>query len=197
MAYGEVKRTLAKKKIVVGVTGLPGSGKSTFTRIAREMGFPVVVMGDFVRMEAEKRGLEPTAENLGRLMVEIRREKGEDAIAKLTVEAVRGIDNPTVFIDGVRSLKEVEEFKKSFRDFRLIAVHAPEKVRFERLIRRLRSDDVTTIEKFRERDLRELKIGVGDTIALADRIIENVGSKKEFKVKVKKFLEEISREVLS
>jgi dephospho-CoA kinase len=161
------------------------------------MGYPVIVMGDFVRMEAEKRGLKPNAENLGKLMLEIRKEKGEDVVAKLTVEAVKKTNSPIVFIDGVRSLKEVEEFKRNFEDFRLIAVHAPEKVRFKRVSRRLRSDDVSVMEKFKERDLRELKVGIGDVIALADRIIENIGSKEEFKSKVRKVLGEIAHEALS
>lgn len=161
------------------------------------MGYPVIVMGDFVRMEAEKRGLKPTAENLGKLMFEIRKEKGEGAIAKLTVEAVKKTSSPIVFIDGVRSLKEVEEFKKNFKDFKVIAIHTPEKIRFKRVSRRLRSDDTRVMKEFKERDLRELKVGVGDVIALADRIIENIGSKEEFKSKVKKVLGEMVYEALS
>jgi len=46
--------------IVIGVTGMPGAGKDTVRDIVREYGFPVVVMGDEVRAEAARRGLEPT-----------------------------------------------------------------------------------------------------------------------------------------
>ena len=186
-----------KKQIVVGVTGLPGSGKSTFTSIAKSLGYPVIVMGDFIRLEAKKRGIKPTAENLSKLMFKVRKEKGENILAKLTVKAVKKMDNPIVFIDGVRTLKEVEFFKRNLPDFRLIAIYAPEKIRFKRIFKRrkLRVDDVDSWERFKKRDQNELKIGVGEVISKANLTIKNSGSLKRFEAKVKKFLEELNHEI--
>ncbi|HID18997.1 TPA: dephospho-CoA kinase, partial [Candidatus Bathyarchaeota archaeon] len=70
-----------QERKVVGVAGMPGSGKTTLAKVAEELGFKVIVMGDFVRAEAEHRGLEPTAENLGSLMFKLREELGEAALA--------------------------------------------------------------------------------------------------------------------
>jgi len=42
--YGPARRGGAPLR-VIGVVGLPASGKGEFSRIAREMGVPVVVMG--------------------------------------------------------------------------------------------------------------------------------------------------------
>jgi len=42
------------------IAGMPGSGKSIVSSIARELGLPVYVMGDVVREEARRRGIEPT-----------------------------------------------------------------------------------------------------------------------------------------
>ena len=38
-----------------------------------------------------------------------------------------------------------------------------------------RSDDPTTREKFEERDNRELGVGIGESIAIADETISNSG----------------------
>jgi dephospho-CoA kinase len=80
----------------------------------------------------------------------------------------------------VRSLEEVEEFRK-VGDAKIIAVHSSPKTRYERLSRRGRSDDPKSWEEFRERDLRELDVGIGRVISLADEIIINEGTLEDLK----------------
>jgi len=75
-------------------------------------------------------------------------------------------------------------------------VHAPPKVRFSRLVRRARSDDPSTWEVFHERDMRELGVGLGNVIALAEKILVNDGTIEEFKVKVKNILLSVESEWL-
>jgi len=55
----------------------------------------------------------------------------------------------------------------------LVAVHASPRERFRRLKSRGRPDDPTTWEEFVERDMRELELGIGNVIALADVMIVN------------------------
>ena len=50
---------------VLVLTGLPGSGKSVASEIAEKMGIPVFTMGDVIRTETAKRGLEPNGDNIG------------------------------------------------------------------------------------------------------------------------------------
>ena len=57
---------MVNDKFVVGLTGMPGSGKSLVVKIAQELGYEVIVMGDVVRKEAKKRGIEPNLNNLGK-----------------------------------------------------------------------------------------------------------------------------------
>ncbi len=187
----EASQPLAERKTVIGITGMPGSGKSTLAEIAESLGFKKLVMGDFVRAEAERRGLKPTGENLGLLMLQLRREMGEAAIAEMTVKATKKLGSDKIVIDGVRSPAEIDEFKKNFPGFKLIAVHAPREVRFTRLTGRRRSDDPKAWEAFQDRDLRELEVGVGSAIALADRILENIGELEAFKRQAVKLLREV------
>ena len=184
-----------RSKKVIGITGMPGSGKSTFAEVARSLGFKVIVMGDFLREEAKKRKIKPTAENLGKLMIKIREEKGEKILAKLTVKAVRNMSEEKILIDGVRSLAELEEFRRRFPNFKLVAIHAPQESRFKRVSGRARSDDPSAWKSFIRRELRELRVGVGSAIALADKIVENSGSIEEFKETVEKVLKEIIGDV--
>jgi len=164
---------LDSEKLVVGLAGMPGAGKSVVVNVAKAHGYGVVVMGDEVREEAERRGLEPTPENLGRIMLELRRLEGEAVIAKRCVPKILAVRENKVIVDGIRSLAEVEEFRRNFLKFTLVAVHAPPETRFRRLFHRQRSDDPKSWEVFHERDMRELRVGLGNAIALADYMIVN------------------------
>ncbi len=54
---------------------MPGAGKSTIANGLKSKNFKIIKMGDSVRDEAKKRNLEPTGENLGKLMLELRKKK--------------------------------------------------------------------------------------------------------------------------
>ncbi|MCC6017500.1 MAG: flagellar hook-basal body complex protein FliE [Candidatus Verstraetearchaeota archaeon] len=166
--------------MIICLTGMPGSGKTTMSEIVKEMGIPVVVMGDVVREEARIRGIEPTPKNLGKLMIELREKMGANVIAKRCVDKIKELNSKIVLVEGVRSLEEVEEFRK-VGDVKIVAVHSSPKTRYERLSRRGRSDDPKSWEEFRERDLRELDVGIGRVISLADEIIINEGTLEDLK----------------
>jgi len=185
------KMEMAKK--IIGVAGMPGAGKSLVVKAAYELGFKVVVMGDEVREEAKRRGIEATPENLGRLMLELREMEGPASIAKRCLEKIQKAKEDFVLVDGVRSMYEVEEFKKHFPNFILLAVHASPETRFRRLFKRRRSDDPVKWKNFVERDNRELKVGLGNVIALADYVLVNEGGMEEFVEMAKQFLENVAK----
>ncbi len=183
--------------VIIGVVGMPGSGKGVLDDAARELGFLVVVMGDVIREETARRGLEPTAENIGRIMLQIRKEEGPFVVAKrCIVKVAETKEERCIIIEGIRSFDEVKEFRRSFPRFRLVAVHSSPETRFRRLFNRGRSDDSTNRKIFEERDERELRVGIGSAIAMADHVIVNEGEDAEqFKTEAKcllKFIEEKS-----
>lgn len=182
-----------KGRIVLGLTGMPGAGKGIVREIFQKMGYVVVVMGDAVREESKRRNLEPTPENLGIIMLELRKQEGPAAIAKRCIPKMEKMKDRIV-VEGIRSLHEVDEFKKHFPNFTLIAIHASPETRFQRLFQRKRSDDPKEWETFMERDLRELGVGMGAVIATSDHMITNEGSKAQLQKKTRKVLKEISRE---
>ncbi|MCW4008215.1 MAG: AAA family ATPase [Candidatus Bathyarchaeota archaeon] len=175
-------------KIVVGLAGMPGAGKSLVVETARALGYAVVVMGDVVREETQLRGLPLTPENVGKVMLELREKGGPSVIAEKCIPKVEQQKSSKVIVDGIRSLSEVEAFKAHFSKFSLIAVHASPEARFHRLFSRRRSDDPDGWEVFHERDMRELSVGLGSAIAMAEYIIVNENKKEETIVKVKETL---------
>jgi dephospho-CoA kinase len=180
-----------KDKVVLAVAGMPGSGKAAFRKSLQKMGYPVVIMGDVVREEAKLRNLEPTPENLGTLMLNLRAADGPAAVAKRCAPNLEKATERIVGVDGIRSLHEVNEFKKHFPNFVLVAIHASPKTRYQRLFRRRRSDDPQDWETFMERDLRELGVGMGNVIATADYMIVNEGTFAQLNTGIKKVLKEI------
>jgi predicted RNA binding protein with dsRBD fold (UPF0201 family)/cytidylate kinase len=180
---------------VIAFAGMPGAGKTEAANVAREMGIPVVVMGDVLREEVKERGLPPTDENIGGVANQLRSVEGMDAIAKRCIPRIRAYEgkNDIVVVDGIRGIAEVETFKKAFDDdFTLVKIDAPFEVRLQRLRGRGRSDDVGSIEWLRQRDERELSWGMGEAMAAADRSVTNLDPIQKFKDEVRSILKKES-----
>ena len=179
-----------KMKTVITIVGMPGAGKSLASSVAEKRGIPVFVSGDIIRAEAERRKLSPTKENLGKLMLEIREKEGMGAVAKRLAPIISKIDNSLFVYEGARNIEEIEELSKKYRVF-TIAIHASPKSRFERLLKRGRSDGPRNWADFIERDERELKVGIGKLIAIADRVVENEDTKNDLKRRTARLLKTI------
>jgi dephospho-CoA kinase len=176
-------------KAVVGLTGMPGVGKTVFQNIAKRKGFTVVVMGNEIREATKRRGLKPSPENIGKVMLQLRKEEGSAVVAKRCIPKIDNAKGKVILVDGIRSPHEVKEYKRHFSNFILIAIHSSPEARFQRLFRRKRSDDPKSWETFLKRDQRELSVGQGDAIAMADYLIVNEGTREEFKTKIHDVLE--------
>lgn len=172
---------------IIAFVGMPASGKSEASSIAKGKDIPVVNMGDVVREEAAKRGLPPTDENIGGTGTRLRNEEGMDVIAQRCVPRIRKLDSRVVVIDGIRNIDEINHFKEQFgSDFMLVAIHTPLETRLERVKNRGRSDDMDSIAKLELRDEREKSWGLGKAIEMADITIDNTSSLPEFQNEIVK-----------
>lgn len=174
----------------MGISGLPGSGKSLVSDIACERGAKIVSMGDIIREEAKKRGesTKETARNL-------RAEHGEYIVSELTIQKIKqlqeeGFEN-AIIVEGIRSPHEVDMFKENFDNFIILSIFANPQLRFERLQKRMREDDSKDYLEFKARDQMELDFGIGDVISLSDRIIINESDMESYSEKINEFLAEI------
>jgi dephospho-CoA kinase len=180
-------------KIVVGLAGMPGSGKSLVVETARELGYDIVIMGDVIREETLKLGLDLTPANVGKVMLQLRADGGVIVVAQKCIPKIEVQEKNKVLIDGLRSLHEVEAFKAHFAKFSIAAVHASPETRFTRLSNRRRSDDSNGWAVFHERDMRELSVGLGNVIAMAEQMIINDVGVEEVKDRIAEALRRIER----
>lgn len=126
---------------IIGLIGLPGSGKGEASRIAREEGLTVLVMGDIIRQEAARQGLSPTDSNLGKIGNALRAAEGPDVVAKRILDLARATGKEVVVVDGLRSSQEADYFASHADEFHLVEICAPVEARLKWLTARGRPDD--------------------------------------------------------
>lgn len=175
---------------VMGISGMPGSGKSIISDIAAERGAIIVSMGDIIREEAKKRG-----ENSKETAKNLRKEFGEYIVSELTIKKIKkiqeeGVEN-TIVVEGIRSLPEVEMFRENFDNFIILSIFANPALRFERLKIRQREDDSDDYNVFKERDYTELKFGIGSVISLSDKLIINESDMESCIEEINNYFDEI------
>jgi len=151
---------------------MPGAGKSTIADGLKSKNFNIINMGDSVRDEAKKRNLEPTGENLGKLMLELRKNNGPGAVVELIEDKINNSESDVIVIDGIRSNEEIQVLRKN-GIVKLLSIHASTDTRYDFLSNRGRSDDPKSRNNFNERDSREIGVGISTPIALADESISN------------------------
>lgn len=168
---------------------MPGSGKTLFANMLRERGFYVISMGDVLRKRYEREA--KIGERMMDFAKRIREIYGEGVVARLSIEEVTP-DMDKIAFEGVRSLAEVEEFKRLGNPI-IIAIHSPPALRYQRIMSRMRADDSKNIEDLRRRDLDEIKLGIGGVIALADYVIINDSTIDDFKRRAEEIILRITK----
>jgi dephospho-CoA kinase len=163
--------------LIVALTGMPGAGKTTVANHLAQKGIPLLIMGDVVREAAQNDGLEPTSDNLSKLMLRLREKNGPEAIAFLVANKIKNMKHENnefgvVIVDGVRSMAEIQVLR-SVGKVKLLAIHGSTLTRYSHIRDRARSDVPSNIGEFDKRDKVEMGVGISDAIALADETISN------------------------
>lgn len=183
---------------ILAFVGAPAAGKTVAAAVAKEMGIPIITMGDVIRGELQRRKLSLSDANAGRVANELREREGMDAIARRCIPRIKDITDkegkrakkPIIVIDGIRGIAEVETFEKEFgRDFILVRIEAPLTLRYNRIKTRGRGDDLLNIEEFKEREEREKRWGMEEAMDKADKVVKNEGSLETFKEEIKRILD--------
>jgi len=165
--------------MLIGLTGRNAAGKGEVAKHLQTKSFYYYSLSDAIRDEVRARGLAVTRERLIEVGNELRGHFGPGVLAERILERVEADKN--YVIDSIRNPAEVAAFRKFTRNFKLLLVEAPLKVRFDRSIARNRESDPITFDDFVEIEERE---AAGDATAqnmiqverLADEILANDGS---------------------
>lgn len=163
--------------LIVALTGMPGAGKTTVANYLAQKGIPLLIMGDVVREAAQNDGLEPTGDNLSKLMLRLRERNGPEAIAYLVANKIKTMKRENkefgvVIVDGIRSMAEIQVLRR-VGNVKLLAIHGSTLTRYSHIKERARSDVPSNIGEFDKRDKIEMGVGISDAIALADETISN------------------------
>lgn len=157
------------------IVGMPASGKNLARVYAESKHIPYFATGDLVRAEVEKRGLDPTPDNTGKVSTELRGRDGR-GVTRLALSGALQSGKNAVFLEGMRSWPEIELIREKAEGI-LLAFIAPRGIRLQRVAVRGRPDD--SPDQFGERDNREIRYGTAIPIALADDYILNTGTMAE------------------
>ncbi|MBN1454818.1 MAG: flagellar hook-basal body complex protein FliE [Methanomicrobia archaeon] len=183
---------------ILAFIGAPASGKTVAATVAKDLGIPVITMGDVIRDELQRRTLPVTDENAGSIANELRANEGLDAIAKrcfprihdLMVRGGTEAEHKLIVVDGIRGSAEVEAFKREFgQNFALVLIDAPLSLRYTRIKNRGRGDDLLSLAEFKTREARENRWGMGEAMKQADYVVRNEGSLRAFKERIKALLQ--------
>ena len=182
------------RKILIGITGGFGSGKSKASSFFELKGFEKIILSSFLEEEAIKRGFKKiTRKILQDIGNEWRKKFGHGILAEKAVDYIKRKKIKKAVIDGIRNAGEVERLRKE-KNFVLLAIIADKQNRFQRL-KNLKRREKLTWEIFKRLDKRDMGLGqkhTGLQVAacqkLADVVIKNNGIPEEFVEKLNSFL---------
>lgn len=178
-----------RKRTLIAIVGLPGSGKTAAADFFRENGYTVLRFGDQTDIGLKELGLPRNEENERTYREKIRAELGMAAMAIKIVPRIRKAMETAseIVLDGMKGLAEYEYVKKEFPECKVLCLYAPPALRYERLAaRKVRP---LTREEAEARDMAELKaLDTGGSMALADYLIKNEGSMNDLTFELKAYL---------
>ncbi len=140
---------------VIGLVGPLACGKGVVADyLIKKYGYTSFSLSSIVHKEVEKRGIKTfTRTTLQDIGDELRKIEGDGVLAQRAIQQLKGKCNK-IIIEGIRNPGEVK-FLRSIQGFFLIAVDAPKKVRFERVLKRGKPWDPKDWESFLTVDGRD------------------------------------------
>ncbi len=181
------------KKVII-LTGMPGSGKSTAAEEFLKLNIPVIGMGDAVRREMRRRGIDISNRSIRLFSKRMTGKYGNKYVINLVKKELIEVfkSNNMAVLDGSRRISEVEEVRKEGHMPIILGIIADKHTRFERIINRKNESDFSSYSEFEWREKLELSYGVAEVIATSDYYIYNSKSKKKFVSDIKSFLSKVN-----
>ena len=150
---------------IIGIVGSVASGKGVVTEyLIKKYGYTSFSLSSLVHDELKKRGITTfTRSTLQDIGDELRKKEGDDVLAKMAIKKLptsprlRGASKiQKIIIEGIRNPGEVV-YLRTIPGFFLISVDAPQKIRYERVIKRGKPWDPKSWEEFLQVDKRDNK----------------------------------------
>lgn len=146
-------RRMDTGRLIIGLVGTLGAGKSTVTKYLETLGFKPFRLSDVIREKFKNRTLKRNSlQDSGN---KLRKKYGTSYLAKKTLEKIEKKGLKKAVVDGIRNLGEFEYFA-SKSNFYLVSVNAPAKIRYLRLKDRKGVTDPRNWQEFLAIEKRDL-----------------------------------------
>jgi dephospho-CoA kinase len=177
-------------KIIIGLAGKIASGKGTAAKFFKEeYGAEVFVFSQPLRDILQRMHCEINRPNMQNLSTTIRKQFGEDLLAKIMAEDVKSSAGKIIVVDGVRRMSDIEYLKEN-PNFILTSIDAEAKTRYERLTKRSQNNDDAqkTYEQFLIDEEGESEKEIPIVCEYAQEKINNNGSQEELESQLKNII---------
>lgn len=182
---------LLQHKIVIGLIGMQGSGKGTFSRLLKEFGarnsygvVEVFSSGGILAQLLDATGTPKTRANMQNMAIMVRKLFG-DVITEAMRKKIDASDATVVVFDGVRWASDVKMIT-SFPRHMLVSITADRWTRYERLkLRKEKAgEEMTSEEQFIEEENAETEVEIPVIAQMASMEISNEVTPEEFEHEV-------------
>ncbi|MCK5416511.1 AAA family ATPase [Candidatus Parcubacteria bacterium] len=168
-------------KIIIGLTGKMASGKGEIASyLQTHHNATTYQFSTILRDILDRLHKDISRSSMQNLSTTLRQNFGENILASVIAEDVKKNENNIIVVDGIRRMADVK-YLTDIEGFKLTAVMANDKIRFERLVARNQNtgDDKKTFEKFLEDEKKEADREIPIVIKKANTKITNNDSLKK------------------
>lgn len=179
-------------KLILGIAGEMGSGKGTIAKhIIEEHKGNVHRFSTILRDLLDRIYVSQTRENISTISTILRKNFGEDILAKAMYHDTKKDEHEIVAVDGVRRMADIL-YLEEVPHFKLIYIEADMEVRYERVIKRGENDgDKTkTLEEFKRDHELETELQIRDLKNYANYVIDNNGTYQELYKQIENIIKE-------
>ncbi len=164
-----------KGNIVICLTGMPGSGKTTVGDMLKENGFTMVEHSSQIKKLMRIGGMQINAKNIELFVVNIKKAFGRDVVAKLSSKMIAS-SKGNVVISGPRDPAEIAYIRKFHPEVVVVAISAPRKLRYNRIVNRKQGIKAGNYQEFEWRDRKNIALGTMKLVNSADYVLINTGT---------------------
>lgn len=153
-----------------------GAGKGTAAEyIKGNYSAEQFMYSDILRDILARLHKEPTRKNLQSMGSGLRYCLGDDILVHTMREDLKTSDKPIRLIDGIRYVNEIDMLR-SFENSVLLFLDAPQKLRYDRLVKRGREgEDKMSFEQFQKREAAATEADLDRIRDASDFVIDNSG----------------------
>jgi len=165
-------------KLILGIAGEMGSGKGTIAKhVVEEHKGSAHRFSTILRDILDRAYLEQSRDNMQTLSTILRKNFGEDLLAKSIYHDTKKDDHDIVIVDGVRRMADIL-YLEEVPHFKLIYVETDIEVRYERIVKRgENSDDAKkSFSEFEKANQDESESQIRELKNYANYVVDNNGT---------------------